>query len=65
MSLEAAFAPSAVRLAGFCCLHFGWSPDAFWVATPAEVGAVVVVLAPDGPAPVTTEELRRLEGGDG
>lgn len=35
------FAGGAVRLAGFAGAVLGWSPDAFWRATPAELAAVV------------------------
>ena len=59
------FGTAAGRLAGFCCLRFGWAPDQFWAATPAEVAALVAVLLPGGEAPVTADELRRLEGDHG
>ena len=55
------FGAAAVRLAGFCCLHFGWSPDRFWTATPAELAAVVMALAPEGVVPVTRGDVARLE----
>jgi len=35
------FAEAAVRLAGSAGAVLGWSPDAFWRATPAELAAVV------------------------
>ena len=59
------FGAAALRLAGFCCLSLGWSPDQFWAATPAELAAVGGVLAPSAAGPVTLAELRRLETGDG
>lgn len=59
------FGAAAVRLAGFCCLHFGWSPDAFWGATPAEVAAIVAALVPEQAAPMTRDELMRMETDDG
>ena len=43
----ATFAQSAGRLAGFAGAVLGWSPDAFWRATPAELGAVVAALTGD------------------
>ena len=55
------FAPSALRLAGLCSVLFGWSPDAFWRATPAEVRGVVDALAPPGGAPVTGAMIAELE----
>jgi uncharacterized phage protein (TIGR02216 family) len=38
------FAAGAVRLAGFAGAVLGWSPDAFWRSTPAELAAVVAAL---------------------
>ncbi len=42
----ARFAAAAVRLAGLAGLRLGWSPDAFWRATPADLAAVVATLVP-------------------
>lgn len=42
----ARFAAAAVRLAGLAGLRLGWSPDAFWRATPADLAAVVAALNP-------------------
>ncbi len=39
------FADAAGRLAGMAGAVLGWSPDAFWRATPAELGAVVRAIA--------------------
>ena len=39
------FAASATRLAGFAGAVLGWSPGAFWEATPAELEAVALALA--------------------
>ena len=39
------FTAAATRLAGFAGAALGWSPDAFWRATPAELAAVVAVLS--------------------
>lgn len=41
------FAESAVRLAGLAGLAFGWTPELFWGATPAELGALVRALRGD------------------
>lgn len=38
------FSGSALQLAGFAGAFLGWAPDAFWRATPAELGAVVRAL---------------------
>ena len=60
------FGSAAVRLAGFCCVRLGWSPAAFWAATPAEVAAVVAALLPPaGDAPVLRDDLERMETADG
>lgn len=57
------FAESAVRLAGFAGAVLGWSPDQFWRATPAELGAVVAVLGgrDDSPAPPDAATLKTLQ----
>nr|WP_140231464.1 phage tail assembly chaperone [Sphingomonas japonica] len=39
---------------------FGWSPDAFWQATPDELAALVRGLAGDAPAPPDRGDLARL-----
>ena len=38
------FSAGAARLAGFAGAVLGWSPDAFWRATPAELAVVVAAL---------------------
>lgn len=38
------FAGSAARLAGLAGVLFGWSPDTFWAATPAELAALAGAL---------------------
>lgn len=35
------FSDAAAALAGQAGLLFGWSPDAFWRATPAELATLV------------------------
>ena len=44
------FRGAAARLAGLAGVAFGWSPDAFWRATPAELGALVRAVVGDGVA---------------
>lgn len=39
------WAAAAQRLAGMAGAVLGWSPDAFWRATPAELDGVVRALA--------------------
>jgi uncharacterized phage protein (TIGR02216 family) len=54
------FAENAARLAGVAGLMFGWAPDAFWAATPAELGALVRALRGDGPATLGRGQVARL-----
>lgn len=39
------FAEAAARLAGQAGVAFGWRPDTFWCATPAELMALVRVVS--------------------
>ena len=57
---EPDFVSCASRLAGIMGLAFGWQPDVFWCATPAEVGALVAALQDDGVAGLSGSELARL-----
>lgn len=43
------FSDGAARLAGLAGALLGWSPDQFWRATPAELGAALNALAGDAP----------------
>lgn len=54
------FGEAAARLGGAIGASLGWSADAFWRATPAEVGAVVRALAGPAPEGVTRADLERL-----
>ncbi|MBA4772079.1 MAG: phage tail assembly chaperone [Sphingomonas sp.] len=54
------FADSARRLAGMAAAMLGWSPDAFWRATPAELASVVAALAGDAPSPPDRAEIAAL-----
>jgi uncharacterized phage protein (TIGR02216 family) len=51
------FAECAARLAGLAGALLGWRPDEFWRATPAELAAVLEVLAGRPEAGVTRGEL--------
>ena len=55
------FANRAVRLAGAAGLAFGWAPETFWNATPAELGALVHALAGEDVAPPGAAEIARLK----
>ena len=54
------FAAGAVRLAGSAGAVLGWSPDAFWRATPAELAAVVAAAARGGGAVATPPDAATL-----
>ncbi|SFR98010.1 phage tail assembly chaperone [Sphingomonas jatrophae] len=54
------FAEGARRLSGLAGALLGWSPDAFWQATPEEVAAVLEALAGDAPERADGADLARL-----
>jgi uncharacterized phage protein (TIGR02216 family) len=55
------FAEAAARLAGMAGVAFGWAPDVFWRATPAELGALVRALAGErGEAPPDAATIAKL-----
>lgn len=55
------FTEQSGRLAGMAGAVLGWSPDQFWRATPAELGAVLQALAGDvAPPPLTREDIAHL-----
>lgn len=55
-------AETAVRLAGQAGVAFGWTPDQFWRATPAELMALVQVLsgASEDAAPPDPDTIARM-----
>lgn len=55
------FADAARRLAGLAGLAFGWSPDRFWRATPAELAALVAAAAGETPDPPSADLIARLQ----
>jgi uncharacterized phage protein (TIGR02216 family) len=56
-----AFADAARRLAGAAGVAFGWAPDVFWAATPAELGALAAALAGEDVAPLDGAAFARLK----
>lgn len=55
------FAERAARLAGLAGALFGWTPEVFWAATPAELAAIVGALRGDvGAAPPDAHDIARL-----
>ncbi|MET3713549.1 putative phage protein (TIGR02216 family) [Sphingomonas trueperi] len=55
------FAEAAGRLAGLAGLAFGWSPDRFWRATPAELAALLAAAAPEAGEPPSADLIARLQ----
>lgn len=55
------FSDGAARLAGLAGALLGWRPDDFWTATPAELAAVILALAGDGPAADAGDVARLME----
>ncbi|KTF69814.1 phage tail assembly chaperone [Sphingomonas sp. HT-1] len=55
------FSERAAQLAGMTGLAFGWSPDAFWRATPAELAALIRAAAGEAGEPLTPDLLARLQ----
>ncbi|WP_443026584.1 phage tail assembly chaperone, partial [Sphingomonas sp. IC-56] len=55
------FASRAVRLAGLAGLVFGWSPETFWNATPAELAALAGAARGEGAEPPGAAEIARLK----
>lgn len=55
------FSDAAGRLAGFAGLAFGWAPELFWDATPAELAALVRAVRGDEPLPADAGEVARLK----
>lgn len=54
------FATVARRLAGLAGVMWGWSPDAFWRATPDELAALVEAVAGEPGEPADGGVLARL-----
>jgi uncharacterized phage protein (TIGR02216 family) len=52
------FSDAAAQLAGLVPRLLGWSPDAFWNATPAELAAILAPT-PDS-EPLARSELETL-----
>lgn len=55
------FAEAAGRLAGFAGVMFGWGPDVFWNATPAELQALVRAAVGDAAPPLGSDAFARLK----
>ena len=55
------FGEQAGRLAGLAGALIGWRPAEFWVATPAELAAVIRALSDEDGAPAGPGDLARLQ----
>ncbi|WP_445191764.1 phage tail assembly chaperone [Sphingomonas sp. Tas61C01] len=60
--MSATFAAAARRLAGSAGAVLGWTPDAFWRATPAELAAVAAAITGEagGQAPPARATIARM-----
>ena len=54
------FGVAALRLAGLAGVAFGWTPEIFWTATPAELEALARALAGDEVAPPDAGQIARM-----
>ena len=57
---ERRFGPGAARLAGLAARMFGWLPDQFWRATPAELAAVLSPYRDESGDPLARDDLNRM-----
>ena len=57
---ERRFGPGAVRLAGLTARMFGWLPDQFWHATPAELAAALSPYRDESEQPFARDDLNRM-----
>jgi len=58
------FARCAGRLAGAAGLWFGWSPDQFWRATPAEFAALLIAARGEEAQPADSVLIARMMEAD-
>lgn len=56
------FTDAATRLSGQSAMLFGWKPDDFWSATPAELGAVIAAMLPISASGLDRNTLDSLKG---
>lgn len=54
------FADLAVQLCGQCALLFGWRPNEFWAATPAELACIARALTAQADVPHDRSDLEKL-----
>ena len=54
------FAERAALLAGQAGVAFGWTPELFWAATPAELAALVRAVVGEDVAPPDRDMIAKL-----
>lgn len=54
------FSEQARRLAGLAGVLFGWRPEEFWNATPAELAALMEALSGAGEVRVDVARLQEM-----
>lgn len=54
------FTAAATRLAGQAGAAFGWTPDTFWRATPAELMALALAVHGEDAAPPDRQAIARM-----
>lgn len=57
---DAHFTEYALRLSGQCALLLGWTPQAFWDATPAELHAILNATTAHAGGPPDTAIINKL-----
>lgn len=60
MSGAETFMAAAERLAGMTGVLLGWRPDDFWLATPAELAAILAAMDGGVEVPASAPDLGRL-----
>ncbi len=55
------FGEAALSLAGAAGALFGWRPNEFWAATPAELTTALGALSPHQPPVLSRGDLERLQ----
>lgn len=54
------FTAQAIRLSGQMALLLGWTPQAFWDATPAELNAILAAVTPAVDRPPDAAIINKL-----
>lgn len=54
------FGETALRLSAICALQWGWRPNEFWNATPAELLCILRLTEGEDTAPPNPNEILKL-----